>query len=91
MESGTITSILTNPIYAGYTAYGRRQHTAGRYRSLSQEDWIIAEKPNDEITIIDRDMWEKVQISRQKRGTSIKNSHGMKRQLLFHEMTDNWL
>ena len=68
-KSGTITSILTNPIYAGYTAYGRRQHTAGRYRSLSQEDWIIAEKPNDEITIIDRDMWEKVQISRQKRGT----------------------
>ena len=68
-KSGTITSILTNPIYAGYTAYGRRQHTAGRYRSLSQEDWIIAEKPNDEITIIDRDVWEKVQISRQKRGT----------------------
>ena len=68
-KSGTITSILTNPIYAGYTAYGRRQHTAGRYRSLSQEDWIIAEKPNDEITINDRDVWEKVQISRQKRGT----------------------
>ena len=22
---------------------------------------------------------------------SIKNSHGMKRQLLFHEMMDNWL
>lgn len=67
-KSGTITSILTNPIYTGYTAYRRREHIGGRYRSLSQEDWIIAEKPNDEITIIDRDMWEKVQISRQKRG-----------------------
>ena len=66
-KSGTITSILTNPIYTGYTAYRRREHIGGRYRSLSQEDWIIAEKPNDEITIIDRDMWEKVQISRQKR------------------------
>lgn len=68
-KSGTITSILTNPIYTGYTAYRRREHIGGKYRSLSQEDWIIAEKPNDEITIIDRDMWEKVQISRQKRGT----------------------
>ena len=67
-KSGTITSILTNPIYTGYTAYRRREHIGGRYRSLLQEDWIIAEKPNDEITIIDRDMWEKVQISRQKRG-----------------------
>ena len=67
-KSGTITIILTNPIYTGYTAYRRREHIGGRYRSLSQEDWIIAEKPNDEITIIDRDMWEKVQISRQKRG-----------------------
>ncbi|WP_195368992.1 recombinase family protein [Coprococcus comes] len=67
-KSGTITSILTNPIYTGYTAYRRREHIGGRYRSLSQEDWIIAEKPNDEITIIDRDMWKKVQISRQKRG-----------------------
>ena len=66
-KSGTITSILTNPIYTGYTAYRRREHIGGRYRSMSQEDWIIAEKPNDEITIIDRDMWEKVQISRQKR------------------------
>ena len=66
-KSGTITSILTNPIYTGYTAYRRREHIGGRYRSLSQEDWIIAEKPNNEITIIDRDMWEKVQISRQKR------------------------
>ena len=66
-KSGTITSILTNPIYTGYTAYRRREHIGGRYRSLSQEEWIIAEKPNDEITIIDRDMWEKVQISRQKR------------------------
>ena len=43
-KSGTITSILTNPIYADILHMEERQHTAGRYRSLSQEDWIIAEK-----------------------------------------------
>lgn len=67
-KSGTITSILTNPIYAGYTAYKRREKINGKYCSLNCKDWIIAEKPNDEITIIDRELWEKVQIKRMERG-----------------------
>lgn len=67
-KSGTITSILTNPIYAGYTAYKRREKVNGKYCSLNCKDWIIAEKPNDEITIIDRELWEKVQIKRMERG-----------------------
>lgn len=67
-KSGTITSILTNPIYAGYTAYKRREKINGKYRSLNCKDWIIAEKPNDEITIVDRELWEKVQIKRIERG-----------------------
>lgn len=66
-RSGTVTSILTNPIYAGYTAYKRRERVNGRYRNLSSEEWILAEKPNDSITIVDRELWEKVQIKRTER------------------------
>lgn len=67
-KSGTITSILTNPIYAGYTAYKRRERMNGKYHKLNSKDWIISEKPNDEITIIDRELWEKVQMKRIERG-----------------------
>ena len=48
-KSGTITSILTNPIYAGYTAYKRRERINGRYRRLDSENWIISEKADESI------------------------------------------
>lgn len=67
-RSGTITSILTNPIYAGYTAYKRRERINGKYHSLDSKEWILADKPNDDITIVDRELWQKVQIKRLKRG-----------------------
>lgn len=67
-KSGTVTSILTNPIYAGYTAYKRREHTNGKYHKLDSKEWILSDKPNDTITIVDRELWQKVQIKRQERG-----------------------
>lgn len=73
-KSGTITSILTNPIYAGYTAYKRRERLNGKYIRLGSKDWILAENPNDEITIIDRELWQKVQKKRQERGKKYKKS-----------------
>ena len=66
-KSGTITSILTNPIYAGYTAYKRREKRNGSYHSLNSKEWILAEKPNEEITVIDGELWEKVQKKREDR------------------------
>lgn len=71
--SGTITSILTNPIYAGFSAYNRRESMRGadgkvHIRRLNSKDWIISEKQNPDITIIDPDMWNKVQESRKRRG-----------------------
>ena len=70
---GTINSILTNPIYAGYSAYNRRESVRGadgkvHNRRLDSKDWIISEKQNPDITIIDPDMWNKVQESRKRRG-----------------------
>lgn len=73
-RSGTITSILTNPIYAGYTAYKRRERTNGKYRRLDSKEWILADKPNDNITIVDRELWQKVQIKRQERGGRYKKN-----------------
>lgn len=66
-KSGTITSILTNPIYAGYTAYNRRESLNGRHRSLDSKEWIISKEQNPYIVIIDKDIWTKVQKKRQQR------------------------
>ena len=67
-KGGTITSILTNPVYAGYVAYNRREQTNGKYHRLNGEDWIISEKRNEDIAIVDEDTWNKVQVKRTERG-----------------------
>lgn len=66
-KSGAITSILTNPIYCGYTAYNRRERLDGRTRSLDNSEWILSNKPNPDIVIIDEDTWTKVQKKREQR------------------------
>ena len=66
-KSGTIVSILTNPVYTGYTAYKRRERVDGRYHRLDSKDWIFAEKPDTEIAIIDENMWNQVQDTRKQR------------------------
>lgn len=67
-KSGTVTSILTNPIYAGYTAYKRRERKNGKYRRLDSDEWVLSVEANDNITIIDGNTWNKVQEKRKKRG-----------------------
>lgn len=73
-KGGTITSILTNPIYAGYTAYNRRESLNGRFRSLDSSEWILATKPNPDIIIVDEDTWMKVQKKRSQRGKKYTKS-----------------
>ena len=63
-KSGTITSILTNPIYAGYVAYKRRERINGKYHRLDNTEWIKSNYPNETIRIIDNDTWNKVQDKR---------------------------
>lgn len=67
-KSGTITSILTNPIYAGHTAYKRRERINGQYHRLDSEDWITSFDANENIMIIDGDTWNKTQERRKRRG-----------------------
>lgn len=66
-KSGTITSILTNPIYCGYTVYNRRKRLDGRTRRLDSSEWILSTSPNPDIVIINEDMWTKVQKKRELR------------------------
>lgn len=66
-KSGTITSILTNPIYCGYTAYNRRERLGNRTRRLDSSEWILSAKPNPDLVIIEEDMWTKVQEKREQR------------------------
>ena len=73
-KSGTITSILTNPIYAGYTAYNRRESLSGRHRNLDSSEWILSDKPNPDLVIIDEDTWKRVQKKRELRSNKYTKS-----------------
>lgn len=63
-KSGTITSILTNPVYAGHVAYKRRERINGIYHHLDEDEWIKASYPDESIQIIDSDMWDRTQDKR---------------------------
>lgn len=67
-KSGTVTSILTNPIYAGYIAYKRREHRNGQYHRLDSADWIRSFEADEAIRIIDSAVWDRVQEKRKMRG-----------------------
>lgn len=67
-KSSTITSILTNPIYTGHTAYKRRERINGKYHRLDRKDWITSLEANETIAIIDKNTWNSVQEKRRQRG-----------------------
>lgn len=66
-KGGTITSILTNPIYTGRTAYKRRERINGKYHRLGNNDWVIATDRNESIAIVDDDIWNRTQDKRKQR------------------------
>ena len=73
-RTSTIRSILTNPIYAGYVAYKRRERIGGRYYRLNDESWIKANVKNESIAIIDEDVWNEVQRKRRLRSKEYSKS-----------------
>lgn len=72
-KSGTITSILTNPIYCGITAYKRREKIDGKYHKIGSDNWIYAKEINKEIVIIDINKWNLVQQKRTNRAVRYTN------------------
>lgn len=63
-KGGTITSILTNPVYAGHVAYKRRERVNGIYHRLMDKEWIKSSQPDENIQIIDGAVWDMVQEKR---------------------------
>ncbi len=66
-KSGTVTSILTNPVYAGHVAYKRRERVNGKYHRLDRGDWIKSGEADKELQIIDSDTWNRTQEKRKSR------------------------
>lgn len=63
-KSGTITSILSNPVYTGCVAYKRRERINGKYHRMDQADWIKSARPDETIRVIEDEIWNKVQEKR---------------------------
>lgn len=72
----TIAQILQNPIYKGYMAYNRRQHSkgGGAFERAPMENWILSENQKQELVIVSEEIWNKAQEMREKRKTTIKRS-----------------
>lgn len=77
-KCSTITGILTNPVYAGYPAYKRRERIGGTCHRRAQDDWVIAETPEPVLRIIDDTLWKLVQEKRKERAAKYRpdNSSG---------------
>ena len=75
-KAGTISSILKNPVYAGYTAYKRRERINGSYHRLDSSDWIKADVPNSEIQIIAPSLWNRTQEKRKMRAAKYAQTSG---------------
>lgn len=73
-KSGTITSILTNPVYAGHVAYKRRERIHGKYHRLDSSDWIKSAEADESLRIIDGDLWDRTQSQRKSRAAQSDKS-----------------
>lgn len=73
-KSGTVRSILMNPIYMGYIAYNRRKDGHGECTRLDRTEWIYAREQNPEITIVPQETWERAQEIREARKKRINES-----------------
>ena len=73
-KSGTVRSILTNPIYMGYVAYNRRKDGHANCTRLDRREWTYAREQNPEITIVSQETWERAQEIREARKKQINES-----------------
>lgn len=72
-KPGTIRSILTNPIYMGYLAIGRRTNKE-RLKRQDRKDWVYSKEQIKELVIIPKEMWEQAQQIREARKARINIS-----------------
>ena len=73
-KSGTVRSILMNPIYMGYVAYNRRESGHANTTRLDRRDWTYAKEQNPELIIVPQETWERAQEIREARKQRINES-----------------
>lgn len=73
-KSGTVRSILTNPIYMGYVAYNRRKNGHANSTRLDRREWTYSREQNSEIVIVSQETWERAQEIREARKKRINES-----------------
>ncbi len=78
-KAGTVRGILTNPIYMGYLAIGRRRNNRGLTRT-DRREWTYSEKPVKELEVVSPAEWEKAQQIREARKEKIKASKDRREQ-----------
>ncbi|WP_167569118.1 recombinase family protein [Brevibacillus migulae] len=66
-STATLNTILKNPIYKGYMAYGKRSAKSGSSINQSRDNWITPDTPDEELVIVSAEVWDKVQEMRTKR------------------------
>lgn len=76
-KSGTISGILSNPVYTGHAAYKRREQIGGKCRRNNRSDWVTADNPNPEIRIIDDALWQLTQQKRKARAARFQKKAQM--------------
>ena len=73
-KSGTIRSILMNPVYMGYVAYNRRKSGRENDVRLDRKDWTYAKEQNPDLMIVSQEVWERAQEIREERKKKLNES-----------------
>lgn len=84
-KSGTVRSILMNPIYMGYVAYNRRKDGHANCTRLDRREWTYAREQNPEITIVPQETWERAQEIREARKKRINESRQATNELYMEQ------
>lgn len=66
-RSTVVNKILSNPIYIGYMAFNKTHNYNNKHLRSLKDQWILPNKPNTELVIIDEERWNEVQTLRAKR------------------------
>ena len=84
-KSGTVRSILTNPMYMGFVAYNRRKDGHANSTRLDRKDWTYAREQNPEIVIVSQEMWERAQEIREARKNRLNESRQATNELYMQQ------
>ncbi|WP_177217918.1 recombinase family protein [Paenibacillus algorifonticola] len=69
-----INFILSNPLYKGYPAYGKRRSEMGVFTMQKPEDWVESKKQIPELVIIQEERWDRLQLQRGMRAPKKKST-----------------